>query len=316
MSPAQVRGRFAPSPTGALHLGNARTALFAWLDARARGGDFVLRMEDLDPQRSSTEAAAGILDDLRWLGLDWDEGPDLGGAHGPYSQSGRSDLYTAAVEDLLRRGLAFECSCTRSELARAATAPHPGEDGPRYPGTCRAGPSAPDRPKSVRLRVDPAAVAFTDLVHGPVAFDVGATVGDFVIRRMDGVAAYQLAVAYDDSVQGITHVLRGDDLLPSAPRQLLVLRALGLRAPTYAHVPLLVGADGHRLAKRSGSLTLQFLRHRSISPEAVLGLLARTAGLGDGSPVSLDELRGAWSLEHLPRSPAVLTEAALEALLA
>jgi glutamyl-tRNA synthetase len=307
----KVRGRYAPSPTGALHLGNARTALLAWLDTRSRGGAFILRMEDLDPQRSLPDAARGILEDLRWMGLDWDEGPDVAGTAGPYEQSQRSEIYRDVVTELLHKGLAFECTCSRAEVARAAQAPHAGEDGPRYPGTCRAGPSHPDRLRSVRFRVPPGAVSFTDLVHGEQTFDVGAEVGDFVLRRADGVAAYQLAVAVDDARMGITHVIRGDDLLSSTPRQLLILGALDAPAPTYGHVPLLLGEDGHRLAKRGGALTLQALRARGVSPQAIIGFLAHTAGLGDGHAVSASELVPQFDLRRLATAPATVTERAL-----
>jgi glutamyl-tRNA synthetase len=302
-----ARGRFAPSPTGALHLGNARTALLAYLDARSRGGAFVLRMEDLDPQRSSAESARRILADLRWLGLDWDEGPDVGGPFAPYTQSERSSLYSQAIAMLLARGLAFPCTCSRAEVARASNAPHLGEEGPRYPGTCRSGPSHRGRPASVRLRVEPGLVTFRDLVAGEQAFDVAEASGDVVIARADGVAAYQLAVAVDDAAMRMSHVLRGDDLLPSTPRQLLVYRALGLETPAFAHVPLMVGEDGHRLAKRGGALTLEALRERGVRPETVVGFLAATAGLGDGGPVRAAELVAGFALSKVARTPSVVT---------
>lgn len=308
------RGRFAPSPTGALHLGNARTALLSWLDARADGGRYVLRMEDLDPQRCSPSSARGILEDLRWLGLDWDEGPDVGGAFSPYDQSARGALYQEAVERLLAEGRAFPCSCSRADVARAAGAPHAGEEGPRYPGTCREGLSRSDRPTSIRLRVEPGEVCFDDLFAGAQRFDVSEAVGDFVIRRVDGVASYQLAVALDDSLMKMTRVVRGDDLLSSTPRQILVLRALGLPLPTYAHIPLLVGEDGHRLAKRGGSLTLRALRERGVSAERVVGLLARSAGLDTPTEVRAEELVSGFSLTRVSRSPTVLTEAEVDAL--
>jgi glutamyl-tRNA synthetase len=309
-----VVGRYAPSPTGALHLGNARTALLAWLDARSLGGRFLLRMEDLDPQRSTDAAARGVLDDLRWLGLDWDEGPDVGGPVGPYEQSRRDVLYRAAVERLVSSGKAFHCSCSRAEVARAANAPHAGEDGPTYPGTCRGGPAHAGRPMSVRLRAERGPVAFTDLVHGSQAFDVSGTVGDFIVSRADGVAAYQLAVVLDDSLMGVTRVVRGDDLLSSTPRQLLVARALELAEPAYGHVPLLVGEDGHRLAKRGGALSLQALRGRGVSPETVVGFLARTAGLDAPAPVPARALVDGFSLGRLSRGPAVVTERDIAAL--
>lgn len=311
-----ARGRYAPSPTGPLHLGNVRTALLAWLDARALGGTFVLRMEDLDPQRSSGASAQGIIDDLRWLGLDWDEGPDVGGPHSPYDQSSRAHRYDEAVQDLVHRGLAFPCTCTRAEVARAASAPHAGEDGPRYPGTCRAGPSHPERlsTASIRLKVEAGPIAFDDLVAGPQSFDVGGTVGDFVIRRADGVAAYQLAVAYDDAEMEITRVVRGGDLLASTSRQLLVYRALGLVPPAFAHVPLMVGEDGHRLAKRGGALSITELRARGVTAERLVGFLAKTAGLGNGTPTAARELVAGFALDRIGRAPAVVTTRDIEAL--
>jgi glutamyl-tRNA synthetase len=309
-----MRGRFAPSPTGDLHLGNARTALFSWLDVRAAGGTFVMRMEDLDPERCSPGSARGILEDLRWLGLDWDEGPDVGGPHGAYDQSARTKIYEAAVAELVGAGRGFPCACSRKDVARAAGAPHAGEEGPRYPGTCHDGPSRTDRPHSIRLRVPDGTVTFADRVAGPQAVDVSRTAGDFVIRRADGVAAYQLATALDDAVMGMTRVLRGDDLLSSTARQILLMDLLGHAHPEYAHVPLLVGEDGHRLAKRGGALTLRALRARGVRPEAVVGLLARTAGLAGGGPVRPGDLIPRWDLRALARSPAVITERDLDAL--
>lgn len=303
------RGRFAPSPTGALHLGNARTALLAWLDIRSLGGTFVLRMEDLDPQRSSAESARGIIDDLRWLGIDWDEGPDVGGPFASYTQSDRSELYREATARLVEAGRAFPCTCSRAEVARAAGAPHAGEEGPRYPGLCRHGPLNPGRPASIRLLVEPGAVTFEDLVHGSQTYDVAQDIGDFVIRRADGVAAYQLAVAVDDALMKLTRVVRADDLLSSTPRQLLVMKALGYEPPAYGHVPLLNGEDGHRLAKRGGALTLQTLRAKGVAPESVVGFLAQTFGLGDGRPVAARELIREFRLESIPRHPTVMREA-------
>ena len=301
------RGRFAPSPTGDLHLGGARTALAAWLWARRAGGAFVLRVEDLDRPRVIAGAESRILDDLGWLGLDCDEGPRQGGPYTPYRQSERQVLYDATVAQLLASGRAFHCWCSRAEVARAATAPHgPGDDGPRYPGTCRertAGP--PGRTPSVRLRVEPEVVSFVDAVHGAQADDVAATIGDFVIRRADGVTAYQLAVVVDDAAMAITDVLRGDDLLGSTGRQLLLYRALGLVAPRFAHVPLVLGADGARLAKRHGAATLA---DRDEPVSATLALLAHSLGLARGRDRvrAAHELLGEFDPARLPSEPAVL----------
>lgn len=302
-----VRGRYAPSPTGPLHLGNARTALLSWLDIRSLGGTFVLRVEDLDPQRSSEASARQLESDLRWLGVDWDEGP--------WRQGDRRPLYEEAIERLLAQGLAYRCSCTRAEVARAAGAPHAGEEGPRYPGTCRERVLNPDRPTSVRLRVSPGVLSFDDLVQGPVDEEVSRTVGDFALRRTDGVAAYQLAVALDDSLMRMDRVVRGDDLLRSTSRQLLVMRALGLPEPRYGHVPLVVDETGHRLSKRGGALSLEALRSRGVKPEAVVGFLAATWGQGDGRPVSLPELIAGFRLAGISRQAPMVTEASLAALL-
>jgi glutamyl-tRNA synthetase len=316
------RGRYAPSPTGPLHLGNARTALIAWLHARSAGGEFVMRIEDLDGPRVRPGMEARILDELRWLGLDWDEGPDVGGAAGPYRQSVLGERYAAALERLRGAGLAYPCFCSRAEIAAASHAPHgPSDEGPRYPGTCRelapeevARRAAARRP-AWRLRVPEGPVHFDDGLHGAQSFDVGSETGDFVVMRADGIAAYQLAVAVDDAAMGITDVVRGDDLLPSTARQLLVYRALGLAAPRFAHVPLVVGEDGQRLAKRHGSLAVGELRERGADPRAVVGLLATLCALApEGARVSPAELVGRFELSRLPRGPVVLGAASVGAL--
>lgn len=306
----KVRGRFAPSPTGDLHLGNARTALIAWLSVRASGGTLVMRMEDLDKPRERPGAAERILSSLRWLGLDWDEGPDVGGPYGPYVQSERFPLYEAAVEKLLAESKAFACWCSRAEVA-AASAPHAGEEGPRYPGTCRIpdparaeARRAQGRIPSIRLAVPGGPVCFHDLHHGSQAIDVSEQVGDFVIRRADGVAAYQLAVVVDDAAMEITEVVRGDDLLTSAPRQLLLYEALGLQAPAFFHVPLVVGPDGARLAKRHGAASLSELQERGEDPKAVAGALAAMSGLArPGERLHPRELITRWEPSLLPREP-------------
>jgi glutamyl-tRNA synthetase len=302
-----MRGRFAPSPTGPLHLGNVRSALLGWLDLRARGGEFWLRIEDLDPDRSKPEAIDGILEDLRWLGLDWD---------GPvWHQSQRRALYDAALRQLEAAGRAYPCWCSRAEVARAASAPHAGEEGPVYPGTCRHGASPRDgRTPSMRFLVEPGVERFVDEVRGPLEQDVAQAVGDFVIRRVDGVASYPLAVVVDDAAAGITHVLRADDLVASTPRQLQLFRALGLPAPTFAHVPLLLQEDGKRLSKRDGGLTLASLRAQGARPEAVVGLLAKFSGLSNGEPVTARELVDGFQLQRVRREPTVVTAAELAGL--
>ncbi len=295
-----MHGRFAPSPTGLLHLGNARTALLGWLQARAAGGLFSLRIEDLDPDRSKPYFADAIFRDLEFLGLTWD-GPVL-------KQSERADVYRAALEQLHRAGRSYACVCSRADLVRAASAPHAGEDAPVYPGTCsrRAGEAAANRPFSLRFRVEPGDESFIDDVHGPFSQNVKEQVGDFVVRRVDGVASYQLAVVVDDAASGITDVLRGDDLLSSTPRQLQVYRALGLTAPRFAHVPLLIQPDGRRLAKREGPSTVAGLRELGHSAEAIVGRLAAWSGLGHGSPVSAADLIGDFSVEKVRKTPTVV----------
>ncbi len=257
------RGRFAPSPTGDLHLGSAAAALFCAAAARARGGRLVLRMEDLDGDRVIPAARAAILDDLRWLGVAWDEGPDVGGPASPYVQSERVALYADAVDRLASRDHVYLCDCSRAEIARAASAPHAGDEGPRYPGTCRPHgmrSRAFRRPPAVRLAVPEgraSTVVVEDAVLGRLEENVAEITGDFVLRRGDGVFAYQLAVVVDDVTMGITEVVRGADLAASAPRQALLARLLGATPPAFAHVPLLLGEGGARLAKRARGMTLR-----------------------------------------------------------
>jgi glutamyl-tRNA synthetase len=293
-----LRGRFAPSPTGLLHLGNARSALLGWLQMRALGGDFALRIEDLDPERCKPQFIDALYKDLEWLGLDWD-GPVL-------RQSERALVYREALGVLEAKGLTFFCTCSRADLQRAASAPHEGEDGPLYPGTCRHGVTQSGRPASVRFRARPGPTRFEDLLHGPYTQDVAQQVGDFVVRRADGVASYQLAVVADDAAQGITHVLRGDDLLSSTPRQLQLFEALGHAPPRYAHVPLLMGEDGRRLAKRDGAVTVAYHREKGGVPEKLIGLLAKWSGLSDGRPVRARELVEGFALEKISRAAVVV----------
>jgi glutamyl-tRNA synthetase len=322
-SAAASRGRYAPSPTGPLHLGNARTALLAWLAARAAGSSFVMRVEDLDGPRVRAGLEGRILDELRWLGLDWDEGPDVGGPHGPYCQSARTERYVAAVSRLRDAGVAYPCFCSRAEIAAASQAPHgPADDGPRYPGTCaRLAPAEVDerarrRRPAWRLRAAPGPVSFADGVHGACAFDVARETGDFVVMRADGIAAYQLAVTVDDVAMGIGEVVRGDDLLPSTARQLLLYRALGAAPPRFAHVPLVVGEDGERLAKRHGALSLGELRERGADARAVVGLLAALSGLAErGARLAPGDLVAGFRMERVPRGEAVLTAGMVEEIL-
>ena len=303
------RGRFAPTPSGDLHLGGARTALCAWLDARKAGGQFLIRIEDLDAPRAAPGAEARILEDLRWLGLAWDEGPDTGGAYEPYRQSERIARFAEVVAQLVHEGKAYPCFCSRREIAMAATAPHgPLDDGPRYPGTCRTltreqvAERARLRPPSIRLRVEPGSVDWTDRVHGDRSDDVASTVGDFVLRRADNVPAYQLAVVVDDAEMRISDVVRADDLLSSTPRQILLSEALGFLPPRYAHVPLVNGPDEVRLSKRHGAIGLRALRERGIDSAALVGALAATLQLvAPGTRTTPRELLPLFDLGKLPR---------------
>ena len=306
-----MRGRFAPSPTGQMHLGNAWTALLAWLQVRAGKGQLVLRMEDLDPDRSRTEYVEGLEKDLRWLGLDWEEGGDLGGAYGPYEQDKRRGLYEEALQRLRRQELIYPCYCTRAELA--ASAPH-GEDGERiYQGTCAGGVAGSKltRKPSLRLKVPEEEIVFEDGVYGLVRQNLRQECGDFVVRRSDGVHAYQLAVVVDDALMGITHVLRGADLLASTPRQLYLYRLLGYAAPLFSHVPLLVDEKGVRLSKRHGALAVAVLRERGVRAEKIIGLLAWLAGLlptlEEAQP---QELVNLFDLKKISRQDIIVSETA------
>jgi glutamyl-tRNA synthetase len=307
-----MRGRFAPSPTGDLHLGNARTALLAWLQVRAAGGTLVMRVEDIDPGRSRPELIGQQFEDLRWLGLDWDEGPDVGGPHAPYLQSGRRDLYDAALHRLRAEGRLFACTCSRKDIAAASSAPHAAdEEGPRYPGFCRHRPGDPNAaaPAALRFRVPAAPVCFEDRVQGRRCIDLEECGGDFVVRRKDGVAAYQLAVVVDDAAMGITDVLRGADLLISTARQILLHQALGATTPRWAHVPLLLGPDGERLSKRHGSVTIRGIREAGARPQEVIGWLAWSCGLADQPrEAAAAELVSSFDPALIPPESAVLRE--------
>ncbi len=300
-----VTGRLAPSPTGAQHVGNARTYLIAWLSARAQGGRVVLRIEDIDSPRIKPGAAEQALEDLSWLGLDWDGEPVV--------QTQRLPLYEEALRRLQEQELVYPCTCSRSDVERAASAPHAEHEGTVYPGTC-AGRRVADaaglagRPFCWRFRAAGHVVEFVDEFRGPVRTDLGRAGGDFVVWKSAGTPAYQLAVVVDDAAQGVTEVVRGDDLVPSTPRQLLLYAALGLRPPRFAHVPLVVGPDGRRLAKRHGDTRLSSLRVAGVRPEALLGLLAWSCGWIDGvTAVTARELLPQFRLASIPPAPFVLT---------
>jgi glutamyl-tRNA synthetase len=312
-------GRLAPSPTGGLHLGHARTFLAAWLFARSCGGRVVLRVEDLDVTRIRPEAIQGAIDDLRWLGLTWDEGPDVSGPRAPYIQTARFALYDEALRRLRENELIYPCTCTRTEIARAASAPHAEDEGPTYPGTC-ADRRATDadtlagRPFAWRFRVNPGPVSWDDRILGPVAIDPSAVGGDFIVARESVGPAYQLAVVVDDAAMGITQVIRGDDLVSSTPRQILLYRALGLQPPVFGHLPLVHGPDGRRLAKRDGSIKLATLRAAGVEPQHFLAWLAATLGIPSetraGVPADWVEL---FALDRIPRSPLTLSLEDLDA---
>jgi glutamyl-tRNA synthetase len=293
-----IRGRYAPSPTGDLHLGNLRTALLAWLFARCAGGQFVLRVEDLDRPRVRPGATERMLSDLRWLGIDWDEGPDVGGAYAPYTQSERQAIYTEYLQRLQDTGLIYPCYCSRAEIARAASAPHE-DEGPRYPGTCRSLSEAQRRQHeaggrrpSLRFRVDDEQVVmFNDLLLGQQQQHVQNVIGDFIVRRTDGIYAYQFAVVVDDGLMRINQVVRGADLLASTARQILLYKALRFAVPTFAHVPLALDSEGKRLSKRTQSEGLEPLRAAGVTPGQVVGQLAAGCGLvEEGTEMSAVEL--------------------------
>ena len=318
---SSLRGRLAPSPTGALHLGNARTFMIAWLRLRAAGGTMILRMEDLDHPKNKAGAAREALEDLRWLGFDWDEGPDVGGPDAPYTQTGRTARYAEALEVLRQQGLVYPCVCTRRDVETGQSAPH-AEDGLYYAGTCRnrfdsydaaaralpAGRLPAWRFNCVKAGMSQ--VAFTDLFAGEYEQDVSSAVGDFVLAREAQGAGYMLAVVVDDAAMGITEVVRGDDLLPATPRQLLLYRALGLTPPAFLHVPLVVSEEGRRLAKRHGDTRICALREAGLPPEQIIGLLAWWCGWAAwGEYLSLRDLLPRFDLAKLPHTPAVLPSA-------
>lgn len=309
-----VRTRFAPSPTGALHPGNARTALFNWLFARHHRGSFILRIEDTDAKRSTYEAEAGIYEDLKWLGLVWGEGPDTGGPFGPYRQSERISVYREEAERLVNEGKAYRCYCSieRLETLRAEQAAKRLPS--RYDGKCRElGPGAATEgaPSVVRFKVPAREVMLMDAAHGLLSFDSRA-IGDFVIMGSDGVAAYNFAAVVDDSLMGISHVIRGDDHLSNTPRQLLIFEALGRKSPIYCHVPLVLGPDKAPLSKRHGDFSLRALRKEGYLPEAVTNALARLGWNPGEGLLGLEELAGRFSLERLSKSGSAFDIARLK----
>lgn len=306
-----IVGRLAPSPTGAQHVGNARTYLAAWLSARSQGGRLILRIEDVDSPRVKKGAAEQALDDLRWLGLDYDGEPIV--------QTSRLALYESALQRLRQAERVYPCTCTRADVERAASAPHLEHEGPVYPGTCSSRTAGDadglDRPFCWRFRVPERTPVFDDGFLGRCEIDLRRTGGDFVVWKAARSPAYQLAVVVDDAAGGVTEVVRGDDLVASTPRQLLLYEALGLTAPRFAHLPLVVGPDGRRLAKRHGDTRLSALREAGVAAEALVGLLAWSCGwLEEARPITARELLPRYRLGAVPRAPFVVTAELLAAV--
>lgn len=310
-----VTGRFAPSPSGRIHLGNILCCLLAWLSARQKGGRVILRIEDLDTARCPRRYGEQMCRDIQWLGLDWDEGPVIGGPSGPYEQSRRTALYQAALERLEAQGLVYPCFCTRAEL-HAASAPHREDGQVVYPGTCRGltAEQAAERARrtgrapALRLRVPEEEITFIDGHMGEYGEWLPEDCGDFLLRRSDGMFAYQLAVVVDDAAMGVTEVVRGADLLASTPRQLLLYRLLGLEAPAFYHFPLLLGSDGQRLSKRNADAGLDALGERYTASE-ILGKLAYLAGFNPSAePRSGESLLADFAWEKVPRADIRIPE--------
>jgi glutamyl-tRNA synthetase len=301
-----VRTRFAPSPTGYLHIGGARTALFNWLIARKVGGTFVLRIEDTDEDRNKEEAVTAIYESLRWLGIVWDEGPGVGGPYGPYRQSERFDRYRAASAKMLEAGTAYRCTCTVERLESLRAAQEARKEKPRYDGHCRNLALGPDcGPHVLRLRVpENEAVVVDDLVKGPVTYD-SAELDDWILVRSDGVPTYNFVVVCDDVAMKISHVLRGDEHLNNTPKQLLVYAALNEAPPRFGHVPLILDGEGRKMSKRHGDVAVGDYKAKGILPEALVNYLARLGwSHGDLELFGVDELRSLFSIDGIGSSPS------------
>lgn len=313
VSQAAPVGRFAPSPSGRLHLGNLACSLLAWLSAKSRGGRIVLRIEDLDAERCPRRYADLLEQDLAWLGLYWDEGGSAGGPHGPYYQSECADIYTESYKLLEDKGLVYPCFCSRAQL-HAASAPHTADGNVVYPGTCRGltpeeiAQKSRQKAPAWRLRVPDEAVAFEDGCMGLHSENLLQECGDFYLRRADGVFAYQLAVVVDDARMGVTEVVRGADLLSSTARQLYLYRLLGLTPPRFAHCPLLLAPDGRRLSKRDGDQSLENLRGKYTAAE-IMGRLAYVYGLQpEPAPRTPESLLADFAWEKVPKADVCLPE--------
>lgn len=319
----QVRVRFAPSPTGRLHLGGARTAIYNWAFARANGGTFVLRIDDTDPERSTQENTDQILRSLRWLGLDWDEGPSVGGDNGPYFQTQRADHYQNALKQLIDTGHAYPCFCTPEELEEARRAARErGDSFQGYQRTCRdmdpeiaQARIAAGEPHVWRLRVpdEHEPIVVHDLVHGDAIFDVHE-LDDMVLMRSDGTPTYNFATVVDDGEMGITHIIRGDDHLSNTPRQILVFEALGFPVPVFAHLSMILGPDGKKLSKRHGATSVEEYRDRGYLPEAMVNYLALLGWSLDGTTtiVPPEVICQKFSLDRISKNPSVFDEKKLE----
>ena len=296
-----IKGRFAPSPTGRMHLGNVFSALLSWLSAKSQGGTWLLRIEDIDPQRSRQEYAELIMDDLHWLGLDWDEGP--------YYQSERGDIYEHYLKQLTDNGLTYPCYCTRADFL-ATQAPHESDGRVVYKGTCRnLAPGVKTGPAAIRMKVPSEGkgiLSFTDGHYGMQTIDLTTHCGDFIVRRKDGAWAYQLAVVVDDALMGINEVVRGCDLLLSSPQQIYLAQQLGFAPPHFTHLPLLCNKQGQRLSKRDQSLDMAALR-TSNTPEEIIGMLAHAAGLQQSNePITAQELVGEFSWDKIPTNNIIM----------
>lgn len=296
-----IKGRFAPSPTGRMQLGNVFSALLSWLSAKSQGGTWLLRIEDIDPQRSKQEYAELIMDDLHWLGLDWDEGP--------YYQSERGDIYEHYLKQLTDNGLTYPCYCTRADIL-ATQAPHESDGRVVYKGTCRnLTPGVKTGPAAIRMKVPSEGkgiLSFTDGHYGMQTIDLTTHCGDFIVRRKDGAWAYQLAVVVDDALMGINEVVRGCDLLLSSPQQIYLAQQLGFAPPHFTHLPLLCNKQGQRLSKRDQSLDMAALR-TSNTPEEIIGMLAHAAGLQQSNePITAQELVGEFSWDKIPTNNIIM----------
>lgn len=306
-----VRVRFAPSPTGYMHIGNIRTVVFNWLFARQNQGQFILRIEDTDRSRYVEDAVRVITDNLRWLGITWDEGPDVGGDYGPYVQSERLDIYREKAEALVSAGFAYRCNCSPERLERLREQQRAAGETPMYDGYCRERSVPKDEPHVIRLRVpDEGITTFHDVLRGEISFE-NAFIDDQVLLKSDGFPTYHLAVVVDDHLMRISHVIRGDDWISSEPKRVLLYQAFGWELPTYIHVPLVLGPDGKKLSKRHGAVSVEEFRREGYLPEAVfnfLALLGWAPGEGDDQEIfSVDELIERFDINRINRAPAVLS---------